>query len=93
MGLVIAWAVQGVSGAVFGITSLLFYGAFPDIHGVAVVAVSIKMVCVVIGFIVAFIGFRKSAGEEPRPQRPLLLTSFMVGAVALSAAAFLRWFS
>ena len=93
LGLVIAWAVQGISGAVFGITSLSFYGELPDIHGVAVVAVSIKMICVVAGFIVAFIGFRKSSGQGQSAQSTLLVSSFVLGAIALSAAAFLRWFS
>ncbi len=93
LGLLIAWAAQGISGAVFGITSLSFYGKLPDIHGVAVVAVTIKMICVVLGFIVAFIGFKKSKGEGRGPQGPLLITSFVLGATALSAAAFLRWFS
>jgi len=93
LGLVIGWAAQGISGAIFGITSLSFYGSLPDIHGVAVDALIIKMICVVAGFIVAFIGYRKSTGEGQRAQFSLLLISFVLGATALSAAAFLRWFS
>ncbi len=93
LGLVIAWVVQGASGAAFGITSLMFYGKLPDIHGVAVDALVLKMVCVAAGFFVALLGFKKSAGMALSPPRLLLFISFILGATALSAAAFLRWFS
>jgi hypothetical protein len=93
LGLVIAWAVQGASGAAFGIYSFLFYGKFPDIHGVAVVALVVKMICVATGFFVALIGFKKSAGAATSPPRFFLILSIALAATALSAAAFLRWFS
>jgi hypothetical protein len=92
LALAIAWAVQGVTGVTFGITSLSFYGKLPDIHGVAVFAVTTKIICVVLGFIVALAGMRK------RPKLPVntqfhIIVSFALGAVALTSAAFLRWFS
>jgi hypothetical protein len=93
VGLAIAWGIQGASGASFGIASLSFYGKLPDIHGIAVTAVSIKMVCVAIGFFAAFVGYRKSGDLRERTQYLLLILSFVLGATALSAAAFLRWFS
>ncbi len=90
--LTIVWAVQGASGVMFGIATLSFYGQLPDIHGVAVIALWVKIVCAVLGLVVAFIGFRKSGG----PQGPSLffpIATFGFGATALTAAAFLRWFS
>lgn len=93
LGLAIAWGIQGASGASFGIASFSFYGKLPDIHGIAVMAVSIKMICVAIGFLVALIGYRKSTGPAQHSQYLPLILSFVLGATALSAAAFLRWFS
>jgi hypothetical protein len=93
LGQAVSWVVQGTSGAAFGITSLSFYGKLPDIHGVAVVALVVKMVCVAVGFIMASIGFKRSARAAPGPLRFFLIASFLLGTTALSAAAFLRWFS
>ncbi|MBI3772845.1 MAG: hypothetical protein HY272_09125 [Gammaproteobacteria bacterium] len=91
--LTIAWVVQGASGTTFGITSLYFNGELPDIHGVAITALIIKMACVSIGVTLAFFCLRRSAStvqQVPRMTWPISLT---LGATALSAAAFLRWFS
>ena len=92
LALTIAWAVQGVTGVTFGITSLYFYGKLPDIHGVAIIAVTTKIVCVILGLIVAVAGLRKRS-EIPSNYQIHILISFTLGVVALSAAAFLRWFS
>jgi len=92
LGLVIAWAVQGATGVGFGITSLAFYGKLPDIHGVAVAAVSVKMVCVALGLVIAFIGFRKHAVVQTLSSF-FPIASLVLAATSLSAAAFLRWFS
>lgn len=87
------WALQGVSGAGFGAISFAYYGQFPDIHGVAVVALLVKMACAVAGFVLAAAwlrhGKRWGARQEERAWSVLIL----LGATALSAAAFLRWFS
>ena len=71
----------------------MFSGKLPDIHGVAVDALVVKMVCVAAGLLVAFLGFKRSTGTVLSPPRLLLVFSFVLGATALSAAAFLRWFS
>lgn len=92
LALTIAWAVQGVTGVTFGITSLYFYGKLPDIHGVAIIAVTTKIICVILGFIVALVGLRKRS-EIPGNSQFHIFVSFALGVVALSAAAFLRWFS
>ncbi len=43
------WAAQAASGALFGAVSLYYYGALPDIHGVAVAALRIKVAAAVVG--------------------------------------------
>ena len=87
------WAAQSVSGAAFGAISYAGFGQLPDIHGIAVVALSVKIACAVFGF--ALSGFylaREAVLTEQQHQRSwTALLSF--GAVALCAAAFLRWFA
>lgn len=86
------WAVQAASGAAFGIASYAFYGRFPDIHGVAVTALFIKAACAVVGFFLAGIACLKWSRMQ-RHAFSIGLLSSMLALVALSAAAFLRWFS
>ncbi len=86
-----AWTVQAISGAAFGVTTFYFYGHLPDIHGVAIAALLIKVTCALIGFSIALIYIIRGGGLGYR--RLLWSTSCVLGAVALSSAAFLRWFS
>ncbi len=87
------WAVQFVSGVLFGIVSLYYYGALPDIHGTAVVALIIKLLSAItaIGIIVA--SYR--VGTHWSPQKTVWMWRGLaaLGVIALTAAAFLRWFS
>lgn len=89
----IAWAVQGASGATFGIISLYFNGELPDIHGIAETALIIKIACVFIGLILALFGLWRSTDTAKHMPRITWPASLVLGAIALSAAAFLRWFS
>jgi hypothetical protein len=90
--LAVAWAVQAVTGALFGATSYHFYGHFPDIHGIAVDALFIKVGCAVAGFLLA--GFACLWWEcAQRHAFPIWLMLCLLASVALSSAAFLRWFS
>lgn len=87
------WAVQGVSGTLFGAVSLGFYGKLPDIKDVAIAALVIKVTCLVIGFVLV-LGYLEKAGQwspERRHQtwRVLLTLAF----IPLIGAAFLRWFA
>ena len=94
--------VQAVSGAGFGAVSYYWYGQFPDIHGVAIVALVIKIVCAVIGAVVALVYLVReppttgadSAGVAAVRFQPLLWGVLLtLGVTGLSAAAVLRWFS
>jgi hypothetical protein len=91
--LTIGWIVQGASGAMFGVTTLYFNGELPDIHGIAVIALIIKMTCVSIGLILAVFAFWRSTATPQLVSRNTWSASLALGATALSAAAFLRWFS
>mgnify|MGYP007031262066 CR=1 FL=1 len=89
----IAWAVQGVSGGVFGLTSFYFYHQLPDIHGVAIVALLIKIGCVVSGFSISTMYVIWGNQFSPSLQKMAWTLMFATGSIALSSAAFLRWFS
>src|SRR3989454_2926897 len=53
--LVIGWAAQGASGAGFGMTSGILKGQFPEISGVALIALVAKIACVTCGFAVGIL--------------------------------------
>lgn len=87
------WGVQITSGVLFGLVSLFYYGQFPDIHGVAIDALIIKVVCATFAVIAIVLSLRWhvfSGGQASAMMWWLLVT---LGCVALTAAAFLRWFS
>lgn len=87
------WLLQAASGAGFGAVSYAYYGQFPDIHGIAVVALAIKMVCAVSGGALAA-AYLIFAGDAARQRgRAMLIGLATFAVIALSAAAFLRWFS
>ena len=83
------WALQGMTGALFGLLSYSFYGHLPDIAGIAVDALFIKMVCAAAGFFLAAFHLGKGRTESPVFWR---IEAFLALA-AIVSAAFLRWFS
>jgi hypothetical protein len=91
--LAIVWALQASSGAFFGIVTYYYDGQLPDIHGVAVDALVIKVICAAAGFALAVSYAKWGSGWSAKTSRFIWGASFALGAVALSAAAFLRWFS
>lgn len=91
--LAIVWALQASSGALFGIVTYYYDRQLPDIHGVAVDALLIKIICAVLGFALAVSYAKWGSGWSAQKCRFIWGASFALGAVALSAAAFLRWFS
>ena len=87
------WALQAASGAGFGAVSYAWYGSFPELHGIAVVALGVKMVCAASGFLLAAAYLRFADGWHERGHRGVWRALFALAATALSAAAFLRWFA
>jgi hypothetical protein len=88
-----AWAVQVASGALFGITTYYFERHLPDIHGIAVDALLIKIFCAIAGFILAASYVKLSSNWIVDRQLLAWRMLLAIGAIALGSAAFLRWFS
>jgi hypothetical protein len=88
--LAVIWALQASSGVLFGIVTYYYDHRLPDIHGVAVDALVIKVICAILGFVLAVSYAKWGSGWSAKKYWG---ASFALGAVALSAAAFLRWFS
>lgn len=91
--LLAGWSVQVLSGVLFGAVSLHFYGQPPDIHGVAIAALVIKIACAVAGLLCAasLLRFASQWSEAARWRCWHALAVF--GVVALTAAPFLRWYA
>lgn len=87
------WAAQAASGAAFGGVSWLYYGRFPDLHGIAVAALLIKMTCAASGFVLAAAYLYRGIGWSERARQAIWRALASLAAMALTAAAFLRWFS
>lgn len=86
-------ATQAASGAAFGAVSYFFYHHFPDIAGIAVAALTIKVVCVAIGFLLMAIYLLRANDWTPGKMNALWAVLSVLTVTALFAAAFLRWFS
>lgn len=87
------WALQAASGAGFGLTSLAYYGQFPDLHGIAVAALVIKLSCATAGLLLAILLLRFSGAWSAARRQHAWSGLVGLAATALSAAAFLRWFA
>ncbi|MCG6932419.1 MAG: hypothetical protein LJE57_02175 [Gallionella sp.] len=89
----IAWAIQIASGMLFGITTYYFEHHLPDIHGIAVDALLVKICCAVAGFVLAAAYVRLNSGWTESRQLLAWRALLTLGVIALGSAAFLRWFS
>lgn len=87
------WLVQALSGAGFGAISYAYYGAFPDIHGIAVVALLLKLGCAATGVLLALLMLRYGPGWTAPQRNAAWGGLLLLGVIALAAAAFLRWYS
>lgn len=84
------WALQGMTGMAFGAASYGYYGALPDLQPVARDALGVKVICVIAGLgVSAWLLLRPPRGQQCRAW--IVLT--MLAGTALTAAAFLRWYS
>jgi len=87
------WGAQVLSGMGFGAISHYYYGKFPDIHDIAIAALIIKILCAMSGLAVVALYLRYAEGWTDRQRHVAWQILFALGATALTAAAFLRWFS
>jgi hypothetical protein len=89
----VAWAVQIASGAGFGAVSYYYYGRLPEIYGVAVAALAIKIACAGAGLALAFLLQGRVMRWNDTRRHLTWRALGLLAATALAAAAFLRWFS
>jgi NADH:ubiquinone oxidoreductase subunit 6 (subunit J) len=87
------WVTQVVSGATFGMVTYHFYHQLPDISGIAVDALDIKMVCATLGIVLLTTYLWQSHRWTERGKGKAWISSSVLAITAISAAAFLRWFS
>jgi hypothetical protein len=87
------WVTQGASGVAFGAVSYYFYQRFPDISGIALGALLLKIACAAIGFMLLASYLYRGDRWTEKKTNGVCLASFALAATALTAAAFLRWFS
>lgn len=87
------WAAQAASGAAFGGVSWFYYGRFPDIHGIAVGALLIKLACAAAGILLVTAYLHRGGGWAERARQAIWRALAVLAVTALTAAAFLRWFS
>jgi hypothetical protein len=88
-----AWSAQIASGGMFGLTSLYYYGETPDLSSIALAALAIKVAAAITGFLLAAFYLLRGREWERMRVRRTFMNLAALGAVALTAAAFLRWFS
>jgi hypothetical protein len=90
--MVLGWLAQGASGIGFALTSYTMKGALPEVTGIALGALVLKVACTFIGTVLT--GFylatrlRWSATQEYRMWQMM----FVMTITAITAAAFLRWY-
>ncbi len=89
----LGWAMQIASGAGFGAISYYFYGGLPEIHGVAIAALALKVTCAVSGLALSLLLHSRTERWPETRRRLSWRVLAVLGATALAAAAFLRWFS
>jgi hypothetical protein len=88
----LAWVAQALSGIGFALTSFYTRGELPEIVGIALTALSLKLVCALMGAALAGYYLTKSQPWRDRTQQTIWRNLFFVGGTALCAAAFLRWY-
>lgn len=89
----ISWSIQGLTGGAFGLTTYYYYQQLPDIHGVAIAALGLKVLCVILGFLVSMAYVLWYYKITEKLDRGIWKVMFILGLLALTSAAFLRWFS
>ncbi len=89
----LGWVVQGVSGPLFGAVSLGFYGKLPDIKGIAIAALAIKIVSLVMGLVLVLGYLEKAEAWSEQRRHATWRTLTVLAFIPLASAAVLRWFS
>ncbi|MBW8305565.1 MAG: hypothetical protein K0M46_01660 [Thiobacillus sp.] len=91
--ILVAWGAQIISGGLFGLTSFYYYGETPDLSHVAMTALGVKVVAAITGFLLAAFYLARGKHWSSTDVKRSFQALAALGATALTAAAFLRWFS
>jgi hypothetical protein len=91
--ILVAWGAQIASGGLFGLTSLYYYGETPDLSRIAMAALAVKVAAAAAGFLLAAFYLIRGREWDRASVKRTFLSLAALGATALTAAAFLRWFS
>lgn len=91
--ILLAWGAQIASGILFGLTSLYYYGETPDLSRLAMAALVIKAVAAISGFLLATRYLISGQAWSRWRVKHTFQWLAILAAIALTAAAFLRWFS
>ena len=89
----IGWLTQALSGATFGMVTYHFYHQLPDISGIAVYALVIKMICATLGILLLATYLWQCHRWTEQGKSKAWVSSSVLAITAISGAAFLRWFS
>jgi hypothetical protein len=89
----IGWVTQAASGATFGMVTYHFYSQFPDISGLAMDALGIKMGCATLGILLLTTYLWQGHRWTELDKNKAWISSSILSITAFSAASFLRWFS
>ncbi len=89
----LAWAAQIASGALLGAISFYYYGRFPEISGIASGALIVKVISAGLGVLLAGAYLLRADRWTETGRRRTWQALVGLGLAALTAAAFLRWFS
>lgn len=88
-----AWAAQLASGGVFGLISYHYYGETPDLSSVATTALVVKIAAAILGILLSGLLLLRGRAWHRHQVKRTFQGLAALGTVALTAAAFLRWFS
>lgn len=91
--ILVGWGAQFASGGLFGITSLYYYGETPDLSRVAMIALVVKVAAAVTGVLLSTLFLLRGRQWGSAGMKRAFQGLAALGAAALTAAAFLRWFS
>jgi hypothetical protein len=86
------WLVQALSGTGFAVVSHYSRGELPEVAGVALLALYVKVGCAAgsLGLVAYYL--TRSAQSREKIQRWIWASLFAAGVAALSGAAVLRWY-
>lgn len=92
LAVLLAWALQAATGAGFALVSWELKGQLPEVTGIALAALAIKVAATAAGCALAAVILRRGIRWSPRGRGAAWAASLGLAASALTAAAFLRWY-